>query len=93
MLNGILPRRLSACLLEASELQEARTMADDNPFQVIRDAILNASANDPAGDKPGVSREQLSARNADHYARAVLVALEHSGFEVVRHTPEPPDDD
>ena len=62
-------------------------MTDDNPFQVIRDAILNADINHPAGDEPD------AFRNADHYARAVLIALEHSGFEIVRHTPEPPDDD
>ena len=68
-------------------------MADDNPFQVIRDAILNANINHPAAEEPGVIRDQVFVRDADHYARAVLVALEHSGFEIVRHTPEPPDDD
>ena len=68
-------------------------MADDNPFQVIRDAILNANINNPAGDEPGALREQVLVRHADDYARAVLIALEHSGFEIVRHTPEPPDVD
>jgi hypothetical protein len=68
-------------------------MVDDNPFQVIREAILNADINHPGTDEPGVDQDQVYMRNADHYARAVLIALEHSGFEIVRHTPEPPDDD
>jgi hypothetical protein len=67
-------------------------MADETAFQVIRNAIFNANIDHPKTDVPGVL-EQVYARNADHYARAVLIALEHHGYEIVRHTPEPPDDD
>jgi hypothetical protein len=67
-------------------------MADDTAFQVIRDAIVNANIAH-SGTEPGAMRDQVQAGDADHYARAVLIALEHSGFEIVRHTPEPPDDD
>ena len=68
-------------------------MADDTAFQVIRDAIFNAHINHPETDDPGVLRDQVYACQADDYARAVLIALEHRGFEIVRHTPEPPDED
>ena len=66
-------------------------MTDDNPFKVIRDAILSATSNRPRAGDPGGTREDES--DADRYARAVLLALEHNGFEIVRHTPEPPDDE
>jgi hypothetical protein len=68
-------------------------MADDNPFQVIRDAILNAGINHPEAEGRRPPGEQGDGGNADRYARAVLIALEHSGFEIVRHIPEPPDVD
>ena len=68
-------------------------MADDTAFQVIRDALSTANINRPKGDVTGGVVDQVVARNADDYARAVLIALEHNGFEIVRHTPEPPDDD
>jgi len=58
-------------------------MAADNPFEVIRDAISSVSG----------TRKQIAEDEAASYARAVLLALEHNGFEIVRHTPEPPDDD
>jgi hypothetical protein len=68
-------------------------MADDNPFQVIRDAIFDAIIKQQDTAASGGMGVQGPEGNADHYARAVLVALEHSGFEIVRHTPEPPDVD
>jgi hypothetical protein len=68
-------------------------MTDDNPFKVIRAAIADASINRPAAGDPGGARDQLQEGEADRYARAVLLALEHNGFEIVRHTPEPPDDE
>ncbi len=68
-------------------------MTDNTAFQVIRDAIIKASTDRPQTDEPGGRRDTFHEGDADHYARAVLVALEHNGFEIVRHTPEPPDDD
>ncbi len=65
----------------------------DNPFDVIRDAILNANIDHPQTGDHGPRREQVDQANAEHYARAVLIALEHNGFEIVRHVPEPPDDE
>jgi hypothetical protein len=58
-------------------------MTADNPFEVIRDAISSA----------GGTGDRIQQDDADRCARAVLLALEHNGFEIVRHTPEPPDDD
>ena len=67
-------------------------MTEDNPFPVIRDALSKANLGAGAAS-PGSGRAEASEGEADRYARAVLLALEHAGFEIVRHTPEPPDDD
>lgn len=67
--------------------------ATENAFQVIRDAIFTAHITPAGTNETGVLPEQVSAQDAERYARAVLLALEHNGFEVVRHIPEPPDDD
>jgi len=67
-------------------------MTDDNPFTVIRDALSKANLRAGAASL-GSGRAESNEGEADHCARAVLLALEHAGFEIVRHTPEPPDDD
>jgi hypothetical protein len=60
-------------------------MAENNPFDVIRDAISGAQST-PAQAGGAESK-------AETYARAVLLALEHAGFQIVRHVPEPADDE
>ena len=68
-------------------------MAEDNPFDVIRDAIFNARVAHAQTGDPVLTRDPVYEGNADLYARAVLLALEHAGFQIVRHVPEPADDE
>lgn len=68
-------------------------MAEDNAFEVIRKAIFEAHiTNEQTGD-PGLTREPIYEGNAELYARAVLLALEHAGYQIVPHVPEPADDE
>jgi hypothetical protein len=60
-------------------------MAENNPFDVIRDAISDAQSTRAQGGDGG--------SNAETCARAVLLAIEHAGFQIVRHVPEPADDE
>jgi hypothetical protein len=61
-------------------------MANDTIFQVICDAIVNAHREAHTGN---ATRQSLHEVDADHYARAVLVALDHNGFKIIRATEEP----
>jgi hypothetical protein len=60
-------------------------MAENNPFDVIRDALANAQSTRAQGGD--------AESNAETYARAVLLALEHAGFQIIRHVPEPADEE
>ena len=62
-------------------------MANDTVFQVIRDAIVNASSEHAPAPKP--AREPPRDIDAEHYARAVLIALDHNGFKIIQATEEP----
>ena len=65
-------------------------MANDTVFQVIRDAIVNAKLDPARAGAPSASREPPPQHaEADQYARAVLVALDHNGFKIVQTRDDP----
>jgi hypothetical protein len=61
-------------------------MAEDNPFDVIRDAIFSAHVDHAHTGDAGLTCDPVYESNADLYARAVLL-------QIVRHIPEPADEE
>jgi len=64
-------------------------MANDTVFQVIRDAIRDAGAGRPRAGTAGAGRQPIEDVEAEQYARAVLVALDHNGFKIIQAREEP----
>ena len=64
-------------------------MANDTVFQVIRDAIVNAPVERINTGAPDAARGPVHDVEAEQYARAVLVALDHNGFKIIQAKEEP----
>jgi hypothetical protein len=64
-------------------------MANDTVFQVIRDAIRDAAVGRPPALTGGAGRQPIEDVEAEQYARAVLVALDHNGFKIIQAREEP----
>jgi hypothetical protein len=64
-------------------------MANDTVFQVIRDAIRDAEIEPASAGTAARGRAPVHEAEAEQYARAVLVALDHNGFKIIQAREEP----
>jgi hypothetical protein len=64
-------------------------MTNETVFQVIRDAIANAPVKSVDTGAPDAPRGPVHEDEAEQYARAVLVALDHNGFKIIQAKEEP----